>query len=76
MFSQVSVCPQGEADPLPLEGTPWRETPLTSSRSHCSGRHASYWNAFLLFLLRLANRLVAKFVSIVEQQFVKLNPLN
>ena len=30
------------------ETLPWTETPsLTSTGSHCSGRYASYWNAFL-----------------------------
>ena len=39
---------------------PWRQTPLcrqapvvlTSSGNHCSGRYASYWNAFLFESLR------------------------
>ena len=35
MFSQVSVCPEGRGVPGRRDG-------------HCSGRYASYWNAFLL----------------------------
>ena len=85
LFSQVSVCPQGEvyapqadtpsgryhpprqthpqAD-TPQVDTPWTDTPpgrhplgrhppgKTPPRAdcHCSGRYASYWNAFLLLL--------------------------
>ena len=30
-------------------------TTLTSSGGHCSGRYASYWNAFLLTLLSTDN---------------------
>ena len=84
MFSQVSVCPQGEVC-TPWADTPWqthpswvdtpppprqtpprqtpprqtppKQTPLdkhphpwadTPADGYCSGRYASYWNAFLL----------------------------
>ena len=57
MFSEASVCPQGGLPPiwgLPAGGESAQPQPpnpspvLTSSGGHCSGRYASYWNAFLL----------------------------
>ena len=45
MFLQVSVCPQG-GGVRPSRQTPPRQTPPNAD-GHCSGRYASYWNAFL-----------------------------
>ena len=49
MFLQVSVCSGGKVY-TPQKNTPilGRPPPLDS---HCSGRYAYYWNAFLFFLI-------------------------
>ena len=61
MFSQASVShsvhrgqggvcqtPPGQT-PLPQADTPPGQTPPPTSDSHCRGRYASYWNAFLFY---------------------------
>ena len=54
LFSQVSVCPRGVY--TPGVDTPPQPHPADG---HCSGRYASYWNAFLsdLLLPRLPTKL-------------------
>ena len=49
MFSQVSVCPRGEGCTPSCQAdiTPPRQT-RPPPDGYCSGRYASYWNAFLL----------------------------
>ena len=47
LFSQVSVClSTGGGVYPPGQTPPWADTSI--SDGHCSGRCASYWNAFLL----------------------------
>ena len=61
IFTSMSFCPRGVSThcmqgyttghnpsgqtPPPSQTPPWADTP--SPDGHCSGRYASYWNAFL-----------------------------
>ena len=63
MFLQVSVCPRvGGCTPPgpPGQTSPWappRQTPHPYRDGHCSGRYASYWNAFLFLLYQISSKL-------------------
>ena len=58
---QADTTPQADnlwADPMgrhpPGQTPPWADTPQADtlpSDGHCSGRYASYWNAFLFFFV-------------------------
>ena len=45
------------SNPSPWADTPWPHSPRADTPSqadgHCSGRYASYWNAFLFLLLSM-----------------------
>ena len=49
--------PLEQTPPLPVQTPPWKQTPPLQEQtplprdSHCCGRYASYWNAFLLMLM-------------------------
>ena len=50
-LKRLSFCPgEGGARQTPTTPRPGRPPP-TREDGHCSGRYASYWNAFLFFLL-------------------------
>ena len=93
MFSQASVCPQGEGHAWQRSvcvcvvkgstrgrGCTWRgggvsvaggEVMSGIGDGHCSGRYASYWNAFLfLFQIQQSLQLVD---SMTEEQ--KVSPM-
>ena len=75
MFSQAcvknSVHRGGGVYPSMLVGRPPGQTPpLPSADVYCSGRYASYWNAFLF--IYLINRSILKYVTLSFDNFEKI----
>ena len=76
MFSQASVIlstGRGGVHPPWADTTP-RQTPSPTQDSHCSGRYASYWNAFMfsINLLSLIHEHVedTKFQAVSSLRFI------
>ena len=80
MFSQASIIlftggvwqtPPRADTPLPRQTPPWEDTPSPAD-GYCSGRYASYWNAFLLTIVLVLQQVIAVVCEIIQNTCLHL----